>query len=59
MHGKRPQHERVDDAEDRGVGADAERERENGDGGERQVSVPASEPHRRSRQRWSITAVAL
>src|SRR5687767_4114397 len=33
-HGKRTKHERVDDAEDRGVGADAERERKNSGDGE-------------------------
>src|SRR6185503_2543484 len=31
---KRPQEHRVDDGEDRGVGADAERQREDGHGGE-------------------------
>ena len=36
-YGKRPQQQRVRDAEDRRVGTDAERERRDGDGRERRL----------------------
>ena len=41
--GKRPQEDAVDDAEDRGVGADAERQRRHGDGGEAGVRGEAAQ----------------
>ena len=39
LHGQRPQHERVDQAEDRGVGADPQRERHHGDDGEEGIAA--------------------
>src|SRR5262249_49070896 len=41
---ERPQHDAVDDAEDGGVGADAERERENGE--QREAGTLAQPPER-------------
>ena len=41
-HGERAKHQRVDEAEDGGVGADAEREREDGHG--RETGSPAHHP---------------
>jgi hypothetical protein len=38
VEGQRRKQSRVDDAEDRGVGGDAERERKNGDGGKGRLS---------------------
>ena len=41
--GERPQEQRVDGAEDRGVGADADGEREHGDGGEGRRAAEGAE----------------